>query len=192
LWLNCAYAKINHMGTIDKKYLTRIREILKTGNESLDMTKNLLCNIALGEQTSKHYQNRKTAWAWNNLRRYKFVRHIKNEAKDFYLLTPKGEARLKTIVIDEIEIKSRKHWDGKWRLVMYDLPIRFKRARNAFRWKLKDLGFFQFQKSAWIFPYPCEEELSFVADFFGVQKYVEILEVNKISNEAKLKSHFGL
>jgi hypothetical protein len=49
------------------------------------------------------------------------------------------------ILIDDIEIKNPKKWDGKWHLAMYDFPIRFKKARNAFRFKLKQLGFFQFQ-----------------------------------------------
>ena len=75
---------------------------------------------------------------------------------------------------------------------MYDLPIRFKKARDAFRWKLKDLGFFQFQKSAWIYPYPCEGEILFVADFFGVRKHIEIIEVNKILDDRQIKAHFGL
>ena len=75
---------------------------------------------------------------------------------------------------------------------MYDLPIRFKKARDAFRFKLKDLGFFQFQKSAWIYPYPCEGEILFVADFYGVRKHIEILEVSKVLDETKLKVHFGL
>jgi len=40
------------------------------------------------------------------------------------------------------------------------------------RFHLKNLNFFQFQKSAWICPYPCEDEIIFIADFFGVGKYV--------------------
>jgi hypothetical protein len=75
---------------------------------------------------------------------------------------------------------------------MYDFPIRFKKTRNAFRWKLKDLGFFQFQKSAWIYPYPCGGEILFVADFYGVRKHIEILEVDKILDDKKIKAHFGL
>lgn len=190
--LNYAYAKINNMGKIDKKYLQRIKKLLDTGDKSLDLTKNLLCSLALGEKMPDYFKKRRMTQAWNGLRRYKFVRHIQKEGKSFYSLTPKGEARLQTIVIDEIELKGKKYWDGKWRLVMYDLPIRFKKVRNAFRWKLKNLGFFQFQKSAWIYPYPCEEEIFFVADFFGIRKYIEIIEVNKISNESRLKSHFNL
>lgn len=178
---------------IEQKHLLKLKKFINTGNKKLDLTKELLCSIALGEKLSPDVCNkRKITQAFSGLRRYKFVRHTKEHKKNIYSLTPKGEARLRDIVIDEIEIKNLKNWDGKWRLVMYDLPIRFKKARNAFRWKLKDLGFYQFQKSVWVYPYPCKEEILFVTDFFGVRKHIEILEVTKILDDRKLKAHFGL
>ena len=178
---------------IEQKHLLKLKKIVNAGNKGLDLTKILLCTVALGEKLSPDFYNdKKVSQAFSGLRRYKFVRHIKKDRDETYLLTPKGEARLHNIIIDEIEIKNPKKWDGKWRLVMYDFPIRFKKARNNFRWKLKDLGFFQFQKSAWIYPYPCEGEILFVADFFGVQKHIEILEVDKILDDTKFKMHFGL
>src|ERR1035437_5363263 len=178
---------------INEKYLSKIKKIASARSKKLDLTKILLCAIALGKKLSPDfYDDKRTARIFGGLRRYRFVRHIKGNKIGTHSLTPKGEARLRNIVIDDIKIKNPKKWDGKWRLVIYDLPIRFKKARNAFRWKLKDLGFFQFQKSVWIYPYPCEEEILFVADFFGVRKHIEILEVNKILDDSKLKAHFNL
>jgi len=178
---------------IEQKHLLKLKKFFNAGNKGLNLTKTLLCAVALGEKLSpSFYNDRKVAQAFSGLRRYKFVRHVKEKRSNHYELTQKGEARLHDIVIDDIEIKNPKNWDGKWRLVMYDLPIRFKKVRNAFRWKLKDLGFFQFQKSAWIYPYPCEGEILFVADFYGVRKYTEILEVDKILDDRKLKVHFSI
>jgi len=178
---------------VERRHLLKLRKFIDAGNEGLNLTKTLLCAVALGEKLSPSFcKDRKVTQAFQGLRRYKFVRHVKEKENDAYLLTPKGEARLRNIVIDDIKIKNQKNWDGKWHLVMYDLPIRFKKVREAFRWKLKDLDFFQFQKSAWIYPYSCKEEILFVADFFGVRKYVEILEVDKVLDDKKLKVHFGL
>ena len=75
---------------------------------------------------------------------------------------------------------------------MFDLPVRFSKAREAFRWKIKDLGFFQLQKSVWIYPYPCVEELLFIADFFGITDHIEILTVEQMLQAEKLKRHFNL
>src|SRR3989338_7206770 len=145
---------------VERKHIVKFKRFIDSGSKGLDLTKTLLFSVALGEKLSPDlYNKRKVAQAFSGLRRYKFVRHTKQHGKNIYSLTRKGEDRVGNIVIDDIEIKSPRYWDGKWRLVIYDLPIRFKKTRNAFRWKLKDLGFFQFQKSAWIYPYPCEGEM---------------------------------
>ena len=164
---------------------------MSAGGEGINLAQSLLCSIAIGEKLPSHiHESREAKQILYGFRRYKFVRHTREN--NAYELTSKGEKKLQHIFIDEVIIKAPKKWDGKWRLVIYDLPVRFKKARNAFRWKLKDLGFFQFQKSAWIYPYPCEGEMLFVADFFGVRKYIEILEIDKLLNDRKLKAHFGL
>src|SRR3989344_8739281 len=178
---------------VERKHLLKLKKFFDAGSKGLNLTKILLCAVALGEKLSPSlYNNRKVSQAFSGLRRYKFVRDIKEKDNNSYALTQKGETKLRDIVIDDIEIKEQRKWDGKWHLVIYDLPIRFKKARDAFRWKLKDLGFFQFQKSAWIYPYPCEGEILFVANFFGVQKHIEILEVNKVLHDRQIKAHFGL
>lgn len=177
---------------MEHKHLLKLKKSITIGGEGINLAQSILCSIALGEKLSLgFYGSNEAKQILRGFRRYKFVRHIKKEHNNKYVLTSKGEKKLQDILIDEVIIKAPKKWDGKWRLVMYDLPIRFKKARDAFRWKLRDLGFFQFQKSAWIYPYPCEGEILFVADFFGVRKYIEILEVEKILDDKKLKAHFG-
>jgi DNA-binding transcriptional regulator PaaX len=90
------------------------------------------------------------------------------------------------------KINKPQKWDGKWRMVMFDLPVRFSKARNALRFKLKQLGFIQFQKSVWIYPYSCKEEIAFVSDYYRVGRYVELLEISSINNDLKFKKHFKL
>src|SRR3989338_5101977 len=178
---------------VKQEHLAKIKKIISTGGEGINLAQNLLCDIALGGKLSpKSHNSQEAKQIFRGFRRYKFVRHIKRSDGDIYTITPKGENKLHHILIDEIVIKNPQKWDGKWRLVIYDLPVRFKKGREALRWKLKDLGFLQFQKSAWIYPYPCEREILFVADFFGVRKHIEILEVNKILEDNKLKMHCGL
>jgi len=75
---------------------------------------------------------------------------------------------------------------------MFDIPMRFTKGREALRFHLKKLGFLQFQKSAWIYPYPCEDEIIFIADFFKVGKYVDVLTVENILRDDKLKKHYNL
>ncbi len=143
--------------------------------------------------TSKKFNKNQIRDSLNHLRREKLIEYVtEKNGKTLVRITKKGKAKLRIFDIELIKIKKPKKWDGKWRLVMFDIPMRFTKGREALRYHLRDLGFYQFQKSAWIYPYVCEDEIIYIADFFGVGKFVEILTVENISREEKLKNHFRL
>jgi len=94
--------------------------------------------------------------------------------------------------LDDISVKPMKRWDGKWRFVMFDIPDKFKKASNALRNKLKDMGFYQFQKSIWVHPYPVRDEIEFVCNVFNVREYVNVGEISKLDDEEMLRSRWRL
>lgn len=142
---------------------------------------------------SKKYSNKQLSSAIYDMKRQKLIEYIRDQdGKTIVKITKKGKARLRAFSIELMEIPKPKKWDGKWRLVMFDIPMRFTKGREALRYHLKNLNFFQFQKSAWIYPYPCEDEILFIADFFGVGKFVEILTIESILRDEKIKRHFHL
>lgn len=108
------------------------------------------------------------------------------------ILTKKGNKYALEYKIDEIEIKKPEIWDGKWRMVIFDIPEKRRSARDALRRKLRELGFKELQKSVFIYPYSCEEEIEFIVEFFQIRWYVRYAEISKITNEEELKLHFGL
>ena len=69
---------------------------------------------------------------------------------------------------------------------------RKKAAREALRKKLKDLKFVELQKSTFINPYECEDEIDFVVEFFQIRPYVRYLRVEYFTNEEQLRIKFGL
>src|SRR3989338_6774247 len=118
------------MHMLDRKHLVKLKKFFSAGGEGINLAQSLLCSIALGEKLPLHlHENREARRILYGFRRYKFIRHAKE--KNINVLTPKGEKKLQDILIDEVVIKNPKNWDGKWRLVMYDLPIRFKNGREA-------------------------------------------------------------
>jgi len=141
--------------------------------------------------TKKQIQN-----AYNNLKQKKLIEIIQEGDEKFKVqLTNKGRKRVKEYCFETMEIEKPKKWDGKWRVLIFDIPSRpkiYNQARNALRNKIKDLGFFQMQKSVWVYPYECEDELLFIAELFQVQKHIEILTVEKLLHEEKIKRKFGL
>jgi len=145
---------------------------------------------------NRKYSEKQIRTAFNNLKQRKLIEIIQEGDKKFKVkLTNKGQSRTKEISFEFLRIKKPAKWDGKWRVLIFDIPTDpkiFNQARNALRAKIKELGFYQMQKSVWVYPYECEDEILFVAEIFQVQKYIEIMTVEKLLHEEKIKKIFHL
>ena len=108
------------------------------------------------------------------------------------VLTELGKQRALSFQIDEMCVKTPARWDGKWRLVLFDITEKKRLVRDVLRTKLRDLGFRELQKSVHIFPYHCKDEIDFLIEFFEVRPWVYLIEADTISNEARLISLFRL
>lgn len=128
----------------------------------------------------------------HQLRRRKFIAiKVSKNGRVRVELTRKGKKRFLALKIENIEIKKPKRWDGKWRIVVFDIPERYKTARDALRQKLKQLGFFRIQKSIWVYPFPCKDEIDFICEFFGVEEFVLLWTVT-LEGDIYLQRHFRL
>src|SRR3989344_1402893 len=106
-------------------------------------------------------------------------------------LTKRGKKESLVYNLDTITLNTQR-WDGKWRLVIFDIPHPKKRAREALRAKLKMLGFYPIQKSVFLTPYECEKEIDFICSVFEIREHVLILYISKFEGEEKFKNHFNL
>ncbi len=116
----------------------------------------------------------------------------KKDSSAIIVLSERGKLHALRYKLDELSITIPTLWDRKWRMVLFDVPEKKKRAREALRSKLRELGFVQFQKSAWVTPYPCRDVIDFVVEVFEMRQYVQYLEVTSMTHDAKLRLHFGL
>jgi hypothetical protein len=108
------------------------------------------------------------------------------------VLTEKGRQQTLRYRIEGLEIPKPKQWDGKWRVVFFDVPESKRKIRDALRHKLKELDFREWQKSVFVHPYPCFDELNFVIEFFEARPYVRLAEITRVTNDAELRLHFDL
>lgn len=69
-----------------------------------------------------------------------------------------------------------KPWDGKWRIVIFDIPESHRRVRNLFRRNLKFWEFKIFQKSVWVTKLDVKNELKKLISDLGIEKWVAIIE----------------
>jgi len=67
-------------------------------------------------------------------------------------------------------------WDGKWRIVIWDVPEKRRVARDLLRYKLKWLGFKQLQKSVWITKKNCTQALRDFIKKMGIKDWVMVIE----------------
>ncbi len=107
-------------------------------------------------------------------------------------LTLRGRKLLNKIYLSEITIKEPKKWDGNWRLVAYDIPEIYKKSRELFREILERNGFYQIQKSLWVHPYECKEEIAVICKNINILPYVVVMTTEKLPNESDMIDHFDL
>lgn len=108
------------------------------------------------------------------------------------VLTDKGKQKALTYDLERMKIKKPTHWDKQWRIVLFDIPNKLKKARDTLRMHLKDMGFYEFQESVFIHPYDCKDEIEYIIEFYNIRKFVRFIIANSIDNELHLKKHFNL
>lgn len=125
----------------------------------------------------------------------RLVEVIQKNGKDFLRITSLGKGELLRYDIDDLHIiKGNKTWDGLWRVVIFDIPEKHRQARVALSYKLKEIGFYRFQKSIFVFPFECLNEIDFIKEFFKVGKFVAVLKVVTFGDyhDIILKKYFDL
>lgn len=119
--------------------------------------------------------------------------NIEQEGHQVHIsLSKKGRKRAGKYLIDDLEIKKFKKWDGRYRIVIFDIPNLTNLKRNAFRGKLKELGFYCLQRSVWVCPYDCKKEIDLLREFFGLTEKEMKFIIGKIENDIPLQKFFKL
>ncbi len=106
-------------------------------------------------------------------------------------LTGEGDRELAKYTAEAETLKPKK-WDGKWRLVIFDIKETKKGKRNRIRRNLTKLGFEKLQNSVWVYPYECENFIAFLKGDCKIDQGVLYLESEKIQDDDWLKKKFRI
>ena len=128
----------------------------------------------------------------HNLKKQKLIRVYKKDNNDVIEITEKGKKKVLAYNLDDMKIKKSNKWDEWWRIVIFDIPEQNRRARSAITFKLKEMGFYPLQKSTFISPYKCKNEIDFIGNYFNVRKYLIYIKAKEIETGKQLRKHFGL
>lgn len=135
-------------------------------------------------------RNRRYYQRTYNLYKSGYIKIQKKQNRSFFSLTPKGKLEfLKYLHLEKI---FKQKWDGRWRVIIFDIPEKLKKLREYMRAELKYLKFQPLQESVYITPYPVTGELNTLLKKQNLKKYFRYLTVTEIDGEEELKKLFGL
>ncbi len=117
---------------------------------------------------------------------------IEKDERGFVVLTSKGQKRLSEIERADYQLPRPQRWDGKWRLVSFDIKEKRKHVRNLLRATLGAVGFVHLHHSVWVYPHDCEDFLSLLKADYHVGVEILYIIAEYIENDHWLRKHFNL
>lgn len=116
----------------------------------------------------------------------------KRNGVSYARLTPKGEHIATMFHEGALAPKKPKVWDGKWRLLIFDIPEHKRAVRSKIRIALRAIGFVRLQNSVWAYPYDCEDFIILLKADFKIGKEVLYIIADSVENDSALKKLFKL
>ncbi len=168
----------------------------------------LLGGVVLGlSRSPKTYFSilKKLKKEWDDINRSSLNRAIRSLYKSKLVETKNNKDGTMTLVLSKngrlialsynletMRLKKPPRWDKKWRVVMFDVPERLKKVRESLRYHFRNLGFRKLQKSVFVHPFPCFDEIEYITEFYNARQHIRFLVVDQIDNDLDLKKRFGL
>ncbi|MDO8569412.1 MAG: hypothetical protein Q7R89_01345 [bacterium] len=109
-----------------------------------------------------------------------------------YQLTSQGESLLRRWQFADFRLKTPKKWDKKWRVMIFDIPEKKRKARDDLTLLFRQAGIRRLQNSVWIYPYDCEDIITLLKTDFGIGKFLLYMIVDELENDKYLREEFGL
>lgn len=113
------------------------------------------------------------------------IETVKSDREDYARITPKGRQKLSSIKLDSKNGLVSNNWDGKWRIILLDLPESRKAERDSIRYLLKKANFVCLKNSAWISPYPFEHMFENIKKDLGLTSELIIMTTSTLDKESE-------
>ena len=107
-------------------------------------------------------------------------------------LTKKGQKRLASYQASGISKQNPRSWDGKWRVIIFDVAEDKRAIRDKLRRELRNYGFVRLQQSVWVVPFDCEDFISILKTDQKLWSEVLYIVADKIEGERHLRKTFNL
>ena len=155
---------------------------------------NVLSAIHKVEGSFKRKKNLKYSIndSFTRLREKGLIEIIEINGKKVARITEKGENKLDFLDKHHFQLKIPRKWDGRWRVVIFDIKESKSKTRFLLRNTLSQIGFVRLQNSVWLYPYDCEDLISLLKADFKLGRDVLYMIVEKLENDWHLRKAFKL
>ena len=117
----------------------------------------------------------------------------KRDGKQYARITETGR---KVLAFEQEKAKlndtKKRRWNGRWRVIIFDIPERRRQTRDRLRIIMQEVGFVRLQDSVWVFPYDCEDFVTLLKAELKIGAAILYMVVEQIENDKHLRAHFGL
>ena len=179
------------LGVAQKKIL-----LLLCAGVAMGLTRSPRVQLRVMKELAREWQGMKRATltrSVGSLYQSKLVRRKRHrDGTETLVLTEEGRLRALRYNLETLEISSQKRWDGKWRVVMYDVPEDMRHLRLELLRVLKQLGFYELQHSVFVHPHECKDEIEYLIEAFDAREHVRRMTVAEIDSPEPLLKHFKL
>ena len=117
---------------------------------------------------------------------------VERDGKKYLRVTPAGR---KALIFEQAKItlkNQKRKWDGRWRMVVFDVPERRRSIRNRLRAVMQEIGFVRLQDSVWVYPHDCEDFIALLKAELKIGKDVLYAIADTIEHDKLLRKHFNL
>ena len=131
-----------------------------------------------------------TEKALKSLENKKFVKFWFKNGKGKMVLTKEGRLHAASLKVKLIKLPRSINWDGQWRIVTFDIPVKLNLNRRRFTRALEVAGMLNLEKSLMVYPHECRDQVYKISDLYEVRKYVSYITARSVEPDDKLKSNF--
>ncbi len=118
-----------------------------------------------------------------------YLKIIERNNKRFLKITNKGQLEK---LLQKAGLDKSQRWDGKWRVLTFDIPENFHHLRDHFRWLLKKNNFKKLQASVFVSPYPLNRDAIRYLKETKLINFIRVMKVEEMDNDKDLRKMFCL
>lgn len=124
-------------------------------------------------------------WIERNIKKSELSQALKRLREKGYI--EKDETNTNEIIFklvdlgrDALGVETDEEWDGKWRIVIFDIPEQKRVIRNLFRRRLKDWEFRRWQQSVWVTKRNITTKLRLLIQDLKIEDWIAVIESEDI------------